>query len=80
MVVPSIPIEEKNRLSLVVDLSLVTGEFITYRNNDRGLTTTTMTTTRTILSILLFLPYYLRNPLKRRDITMGPRVCEPFLT
>jgi hypothetical protein len=68
MVVPSIPIEEKNRLSLVVDLSLVTGEFITYRNNDRGLTTT-----RTILSILLFLPYYLRNPLKRSDITMGPR-------
>jgi hypothetical protein len=75
MVVPSIPIEEKNRLSLVVDLSLVTGEFITYRNNDRGLTTT-----RTILSILLFSPYYLRNPLKRSDITMGPRVCESNLT
>jgi hypothetical protein len=43
------------------------------RNNGRGLTTT-----RTILSILLFSPYYLRNPLKRSDITMGPRGFEPL--
>jgi hypothetical protein len=74
MVVPSIPIEEKNRLSRVVYLSLVTGEFIAYRNNGRGLTTT-----RTILSILLFSPYYLRNPLKRSDITMGPRGLGPCM-
>lgn len=33
---PSIPIKEKNRLSLVVYLSLVTGEFMAYRNIEYG--------------------------------------------
>jgi hypothetical protein len=36
ILVPSIPTKEKNRLSLVVYLSLVTGEFIAYRNNEYG--------------------------------------------
>jgi hypothetical protein len=37
-----------------------------------------MTIMKRGLSILLFSPYYLWNPLKRSDITMGPRGFEPL--